>query len=55
MVAGTGALYFPAQGKQSDMFRKPTTAVCIRAAVNVPQPQNSRCHVLGRFLELEMA
>ena len=47
---------FPAQGKQSDVLQNPTTAVvCIRAAVHVPQSQSSRCHVPGRFLELEMA
>ena len=28
---------------------------CIRTAVNVPHPQNSRCHVPRRFLELGMA
>ena len=48
-----GAL-FPAQGKQSNVFRKLTTAVCIHTAVNVPHPQNSRCNVPWCFLELDM-
>ena len=49
-----GAL-FPAKGKQSDVFRKHTTVVCIRTAVKVPIPQNSCCYVPRRFLELRMA
>ena len=32
----------------------PLLAVCIRTAVNVPHPQNSRCHVQRRFLELDV-
>ena len=33
----------------------PLMYVCIRAAVNVPHPKNSRCDVPRRLLELDMS